>query len=259
MEANNNTRKIYAVMGHGIPRGLLCHLVEVAKDWLSYHHRISDDAQSNEEANESSTTSQITMNRQSSDNVKLAFTNTPNSMLLDQHTIRMTNASGVTTTLPSLPKEWDGDFEMYMVMMDRMASRMAPLAIPSSSDNNMGDDDNAENNVDATLGTGSIVTPSQLVRWDVTITREQTLPMSLSLPDTNPLLAGGQCGGSNRRGRVKGTTRHEPILTLEWVRKENNDFSNIVLRLQNDDAENNLQDGSRDPITLVFDGEYVAP
>lgn len=256
MEANNNTRKIYAVMGHGIPRGLLCHLVEVARDWLSYHHHPSDDTQSDEQANES-TTSQTT-NQQSSDNVKLAFTNTLNSTLLHQHTIRTTNTHGVTTTLPSLPNEWDRDFEMYMVMMDRMASRMASLAIPSPSDG-------MENNVDdATLGTGSIVTPSQLTRWDVTITKKETLPTrSLLLPGINPLLAGGQGGGSNNRSRrVKGTMarRHEPILTLEWVKKENNKFSNIVLRLQDDDdTENNLQDGSRDPITLVFDGEYVAP
>jgi hypothetical protein len=49
------------------------------------------------------------------------------------------------------------------------------------------------------------------------------------------------------------------LLTVEWVMSKHsrNDGCNIILRLQDDGSTTGLDDGgSREPISLVFDGVY---
>mmetsp|Transcript_22127 Transcript_22127/g.48123 ORF Transcript_22127/g.48123 Transcript_22127/m.48123 type:complete len:271 (-) Transcript_22127:8-820(-) len=249
------TRKIYAMTGHGVPSGLLQQLVDAARGWLQYQHP--------------STAPNLQLQHASSPSKKIMFASTPHSTLLDRDRIMITNTHGTIHAFPSLPKEWEHDFEMYMVVMNRMGSRLASLAIPSSSidadckTNNLSDDaDNStkrmmESNTRPTLGTGSIVTPSQLKQWNVTIMKGEALPMSL-LPN-NSLMGSSSGQGGGKRGRHGG----EPInntskLSLEWVRKEN-DCCNVILRLQ-DEGTKNVHEGSiSDPISLVFEGEYVPP
>mmetsp|Transcript_5923 Transcript_5923/g.10397 ORF Transcript_5923/g.10397 Transcript_5923/m.10397 type:complete len:82 (+) Transcript_5923:1-246(+) len=81
----------------------------------------------------------------------------------------------------------------------------------------------------------------------------------MSLLPNDPLLVGSDRGSSKRgRHHGEGIMVHTPKLTLEWVRKEI-DCWNVILRLQDDGATENSHGGPRDPISLVFEGAYVAP
>lgn len=232
----SSARKIYAVRGHGVPAGLFRRSIEAARGWLALP---------------SAEDSVVRTKRRSL--AKISFSNTPNSMMLDQTRIRTQCASGVDAALPPLPGDWEGDFELYMTVMDRMASRLASVAIPPRGDesssvnlakNGAVAEELSECNFAATLGTGSIVTPSRLTKWDVTITKGEVLPVSL-LP-------------VGKQGRHRDGTQ-APRLTLEWARRKERDFLSVILRLQDGGAaENDSLGAARGPLSMVFDGEYVS-
>lgn len=218
------TRKIYAITGHGIPSGLLAQLLDEARGWLLNQHQLTGQ-------------NMQSLNSTAASSVKMLFTNTPNSAMLDESRIRTVNVHGVTTKLASLPSEYERDFEMFMVVMDRVASRAASLAA-----------DNTETLVDdALVGTGSFVSPSKLNQWNVTFMKGEALP--LSLMPKNPGVGSGLDSG--KQGRHKDA----PILTLEWVMNTKSDCWNVILRLQ-DDGSSATRGGTRDPLSLIFNGEY---
>lgn len=153
-----DSRKIYAITGHGVQVGLLRGLVDAARGWLS--------------------NASASSGRGQSPCTKISFANMPDSPLLDRSRMRIVDDLGVADELASLPSGWERDFEMYMVVMDRMGSRLASLVIPppgvvEGGNAKFPDEDDAdaapngsgfEVAGDATLGTGSVVTPSRL-KW----------------------------------------------------------------------------------------------
>lgn len=250
-EANETMgRKLYSITGHGVPNGLLSQLVDAARGWLTHNGVDGPNQQSSLPPHEHATSAFV----------KISFANVPNSTLLDQTRIRAVNARGAVGHLTSLPSEWERDFEMYMVVMDRMGSRLASLAnVPCGADSDHSDEQNprdeeTEIDTDAATGAaGSVIIPSQLKWWDVTIMRGEALPMSLlpsySLPgSSNAILAGDRKRGGHGGAEAKADP---PRLSLEWTKDERGRW-NVVLR---------LQDGGnmRDPISLVFEGHYDAP
>ena len=274
------TRKIYSITGHGVPKGLLCQMLNVARDWLLHKHNDIDDHDPSSSISSPASTANM--------NMKITFTNTPNSTItLNQHQIQVINSNGITSTLlPSnigLPTNWEHDFEMYMVIMDRIGSRLASHASKATTTND------EEELSTLTLGTsGSIITPSLLQQWNVTIMKGEALPLSL-LPhgyygQSIPIGTSSQGSSSSKQGRrrVEYTKHHDhvvPKLTLELcnpIQKKKNKTSemglggdcgtwNVILRLQdNGDTTMTSTDESgivhqrRDPVSLVFEGEYVA-
>lgn len=237
---DNSTRKIYAITGHGVPNSLIQHMINVARSWLLYHpskHRENGHT-----------------NKQSSMSNQILFTNEHNSTLLNQDQIKIIDMHGITQTLLSLPNEWENDLELYMVVMHRIGSRLASMAMPPNmnncnaylfdSNNSTDDVDDGDvyvgkpEKIDDTLGIGSsVVTPSQLRQWKVTIMKGESLPLSL-LP------------GCSTKSNDKRRKHTEGNLTIEWKKKRNDCWS-VVLRLQDEG-----QSERDDPISLVFDGVY---
>ncbi|KAL7544494.1 hypothetical protein ACHAWF_007872 [Thalassiosira exigua] len=173
--------------------------------------------------------------------------------------MRAVDVRGAAAKMASLPVEWERDFELFMVAMDRMASRMASLAVSSlgADDDDNHDDDNRIDGYGPMGteddGTGSVVTPSQLVRWDVMIMKGEALPPSLMPTPQSP------------RGPGAGSRGTAPWLTMEWAKGSRRDRvrRRVVLRLQDVGAHGvealpDLGSGL-DPVSLVFEGEYVPP
>ena len=286
---SGQVRKMYALKGHGVPNSLLCHLFDTGRAWL--HHQ-------QQQCSSSSSNNNIKFNEKtvssSPSAVQMSFSNIPGTTLLNQKNIRFTNAHGATSA-SSLPTKWEHDLEMYMVVMDRIGSRLASIALTSSlassqsqcSNINNGNNNTAKDVIDfnakksmrddcnlfsgenTTLGTGSVITPADLHQWNVTITKGDSLPMSL-LPRN-----GNSMGGTSGE-RAGGDNNSTPILTVEWVPKTKNNCR-VLLRLQNEGvggsaciSQSNSAKGGRrnggsntkkvlmrDPISLVFDGMYT--
>ena len=260
-----STRKIYAITGHGVPTSLIEHMINVARSWLLLYHPFSSCPSTTNKKEEKIG---HTNNKQSSMNTQILFTNQHNSTLLNQDQIKIIDMHGITQTLPSLPNEWKDDLELYMVVMHRIGSRLASMAMPNNiinnnnnaylfdSNNKTDDADDGDNTyvgkpekMNDTLvvgiGSSSVVTPSQLKRWNVTIMNGESLPSSL-LPGCNTINVDK---GNDKRRKQGG----EGNLTVEW-KKKRNDCWNVILRLQDEG-----QSDRKCPISLVFDGEYIPP
>ncbi|KAL9186509.1 hypothetical protein ACHAXT_005747 [Thalassiosira profunda] len=244
-------RKLYALTGHGVPGGLLCQLTDAARGWLSHSLQETAHARSGEGRPHQQLLNPSLLVRPEggepspSPLTRMSFRNVPNATLLDQSGIRIVDAHGAARTLASLPNEWERDLEMYMVVMDRMGSRLATLANPCPL---RLEPDEVKEDASATLGAGSVIMPSQLKQWDVTMMRGEALPMSL-LPNYS-------LGRSDHRGNHK----DGPKLTMEWVKDERGGRWNVVLRLQDGGYDmDEGHGGPREPISLVFEGCYDAP
>jgi len=307
-----STRKMYALTGHGVPNGLLRHFTNVARSWLrllqinptSTILGSGDDNGRQIIQQPTSTIEPLPHDDVSSSSsssspppiMKILLTNSPNSTLLDQSRVQFINSHNVTTNAPSFPSEWEHDFEMYMVVMDRMASRLAavatapPIALPASSSSSSttssitSDIDNPTQHYEQPLhdndkivridpiSTGrkesSILTPAKLQQWNVTIMNGEELPRCL-LPK-NTIIS-----SSTNYRRIRGEGKDDedthtttpPMLSLEWVKKtkkDNNDCWKVILRLQDssncvgDDDRTKNDGGLINPtsVSLVFEGDY---
>lgn len=257
-----DVRKIYVLTGHGVPTELLSHLIQVVRGWTI--------------------TSSTTQKQHSSSSVvQFSFQNVHNSTLLNRDEIQVIHANGTTSKLFDTTSnnhsllstnnngdDWEHDFELYMVVMDRIASRLASFVLlqPRSdmSTTTLAVDDH--NNNEAILGSsGSVITPASLKRWNVTMMKGEALPLSLLPMDRHHYKSCGKDipdGGNSTRRREGGKQPQSPIiLTVEWVmnNKGSNDCCNIILRLQDDGSLVSGLDDERsrdDPISLVFDGVY---
>ena len=215
-------RKIYALAGHGVPDGLFRRLTEAGRDWLSCGPKSA---------------------------IRTTFANAPGTAMLDREAIRVVFADGTVASLPTLPPGWERDLETYMVVMDRVGSRLASIALSPD-----GRDDFDRETLEAT-GTGTVVVPADLQSWNVAVMKGESLPTSL-LPSWERLLS---ADGGRRRDHA-GNDRRPPVLTAEWVRKTNDRWK-VVLRLQEVGTDDSAGRGTprRDPTSLVFEGTYAPP
>lgn len=245
-----DARKIYVLAGHGVPSELLSHLIHVARGWTN-------------------TTPSLPS---ATSTVQILFQNIPNSTLLNRVQIQVVQSNGTTSKLPSNhyfstvnDDDWEHNFELYMVVMDRIASRLASLVLQSveftttATTSTYADDDNDEGTTTMPIlgSSGSVITPATLTRWHVTIMKGEALPLSIlpinQLPSSSPSSKNESLGdngssvnitSSRRRDRRKQNQLQPIILTVEWVIKKekekekcsssNYDCCNIVLRLQDD-------------------------
>ena len=261
-------RSVRELSGHGVPVGLLRRLSDAARGWLGMRRRRRRRLPSLPRS--TMTTSATRSSRYDDyddddrdDNGgydRISFTNVPNTTLLDRERISIVNIrprgydddddgdKSMTMLLPSLPEEWEHDLEMYMVVMDRIGSRMASVAT-SALVGIGGEDDDDDDGAPGTAG--SIVTPSRLRKWDVTIVRGG---VSSSLSSSSSSSKGR---GSHRRD----DDAPPPTLSLEWASRTDDRWK-VVLRLQDHGGavENDGGGGWRsDSVSLVFEGEYVPP
>jgi hypothetical protein len=312
------------LVGHGVPTGLLHQLCDAAKGWLGMRQQQQQQQQTKDKARHSNDDDDDAQQQeqQSKQYDQISFTNIPNTTLLDTERIYCTmssnpqlsinnddtnNYSDDTTTtssptttpsqevqrLSSLPTEWDYDIEMYMVVMDRIASRMASIAI-------MAHPPTHKNSIGITDGS-IIVTPSQLNQYNVTITRgsatfllyDNIISSSSSVSTTPTALARRSVGNdrwkNQRRRRSLDNNSNEdtavdagdlspppPTLTLEYVHKSNgsanqtisDDSDNdddccwkVILTLQNHQPMGKCkhQATTNTSVSLIFEGEYVLP
>ena len=245
-EVVTDVRKIYALTGHGVPSELLSHLIQVVRGWTT---------------TSSSSAAQSTQTQHSSSSiVQISFQNVHNSTILNRDEIQVIHANGITSNRTENSNnqmlnhggDWEHDFDLYMVVMDRIASRLASFVLTQPYHHDHSDvsskvDGEAHTNNEATLGSsGSVINPASLKRWNVTVMKGEALPLSL-LP----------MGRQGERQQQQSSM----ILTVEWVMSKHsrNDCCNIILRLQDDGSTTGLDlddGGSREPISLVFDGVY---
>ncbi|KAL7466136.1 hypothetical protein ACHAXS_006434 [Conticribra weissflogii] len=222
---DNAVRKIYALKGHGVPQGLLQQMVNIGREWLQ-----NSLVYGSTNANNAVSSAKVSAR-------KISLTNVPGSTFLDTDNVRVTDAKGKTYTVSatttisttnhnkqaSFPyaftttsastslspfrndEDWERNLEMYMVVMNRIGSRLAFVGLGLDND--------------------SIVTPARLNQWDVTITKGESLPASL-LPSFLTKCGNKAIGKESVEGAV-------PILTVEWIPKSR-EISNIVLRLQDE-------------------------
>ncbi len=265
--------RMYDMTGHGVPVGLLRHLCDAARDWLGMttrrhrhrHRRRKSMANPPNEDDDGG----IDGKDHNEDRVRrrydeISFANVPNATLLDTDRIGIvvtaaTTGASSSHLLPSLPAEWEHDLEMYMVVMDRIGSRMATLAMTAVvvDDGDVdGDDD-----IDTRKTTGSIVAPSRLRKWDVTIVRGNGEAYSAS-----SMVRKGD-DGKDRNGDGGGVGVRAPLsvptLSLEWARVTDECWK-VVLRLHDRGVvvvakEHEVGGSRRDSVSLVFEGEYVPP
>lgn len=210
---NENKRKIYALVGHGVPDSLLEHIISTGRTWLRCHNDVVSTADN--DALIAKPTS--VQSKQNSSAVHLSLRNIPNSTMFDRDMVLKTNACG-STSLIQWPNAWDHDLELFMVVMNRIGSRLSSVVLRSDS--------NFETN---TYAEGSIVVPSDLEKWNVSIRKGEVLPLQL-LPQYNAL-----------------------ILTVEWL-YNSYDCWTLVVRLQ----DRGLNTSKTNPLSLVFEGVYVA-
>jgi hypothetical protein len=234
-----------------VPIQLLSHLIQAVQSWTTSKTTTTTNNNSSNTNNTSQSSSKI---------VQISFENIHNTTMLNRDVIQIMYANGNTTVSSQQQfimereeeNDWEHDFELYMVVMDRIASRLASIAL-SGNDNN-DNDEVAAATTDSILGSsGSMITPASLKRWNVTMMKGEALPLSLLTKEKEGLR------------RQEYHYKQSIFLTVEWVMKNRSrNCCNIVLRLQHDGM---LQDGSgsssstkrgsgREPISLVFDGVY---
>ena len=258
-----DVRKIYVLEGHGVPIQLLSHLIQAVQSWTT-----STTTTTTSNNNKSSSSSNNNTSQSSSQIVQISFENIHNTTMLNRDVIQIMYANGNTTvgsqqqqfimgtTEEEENNDWEHDFELYMVVMDRIASRLASIVLFGNDTENGEVAATTATATDSILGSsGSMITPASLKRWNVTMMKGEALPLSLL-----------------RKEKEEGLRRQEHrykqsiFLTVEWVMKNRGrDCCNIVLRLQNDGMVQDDSGGSssgtkrgsgRDPISLVFDGVY---
>ena len=321
--STNSTRKIYALVGHGVPTGLLYQLCDAAKGWLGMRQRTKATSHNNNNNDGDDDAQQQEQQSQQYD--QISFTNVPNTALLDTERIYCTISSNpqlstdnddtnnhsddsITTlspttttssqevlTLSSLPTEWDYDIEMYMVVMDRIASRMASIAFmahPLTHTDSIGIKDET-----------IIVTPSQLIQYNVTITRGSATFLSsdgnnissLATTTTPTAFARSSVGNDRRKNQrrrrsIDNTSNEDtaidasdlppqsPTLTLEYVQKSNGSANQTTMSDESNDDDYccwkvilKLHDHqppmgksihhatTNTSVSLIFEGEYVLP
>ena len=313
-------RRVYALSGHGVPPGLLRHLCDAARGWLGMRRRKrqrqssptatvpndddrGDDGDGDDDDDGGGGGGDDDEGRMQRD--RISFSNVPNSTLLDRDriiSIVVDHPDGTTATaltLASLPEDWEHDLEMYMVVMDRMGSRLTAVAMAAMAASSLppptdavrraavdiygdgggrrppdgGDDsgDGAGLDTTGTTTAGSIVVPSRLRGWDVTIARGGASPSPS--PGGIPTARRGEDrrgGGGEGRSRDRGGGGRRdgdraPTLSLEWARRTG-DRWRVVLRLHDRGGggcgeENDVGGMSRseDDVLLTFEGEYVPP
>jgi hypothetical protein len=307
------------LVGHGVPTGLLHQLCDAAKGWLGMRQRTKATSHNNNNDGDDDAQQQ---EQQSQQYDQISFTNIPNTALLDTERIYCTISSNpqlytdnddtnnhsddstktlspTTTTssqevltLSSLPTEWDYDIEMYMVVMDRIASRMASIAFmahPLTHTDSIGIKDET-----------IIVTPSQLIQYNVTITRGSATFLSSDGNNISSLATTTTPTAFARRRSVENDRRKQrrsldnnsnaetaidagdlppqsPTLTLEYVQKSNgsanqttmSDESNdddyccwkVILKLHDHRpmGKSIHQATTNTSVLFIFEGEYVLP
>jgi hypothetical protein len=277
MENKSTTRKLYALTGHCVPDGLLRHFTNVARNWLlrlrnnpsgSSSGFGSDDDNRGQRSQQPPSVVETQHQKSSSPLTNIILlTNSPDSTLLDQNEVQFIDSHGITINAPSFPLEWEYDFEMFMVVMDRMGSRLAavaatqqpPLSTSSSSSASsfstsstlLLDSDNQpyheptssslHSNSNINSSSHNILTPPAILQqWNVTIMNGEALPMCL-LPECLHSSSSSTHRRRRRRrrgsistgeGKVEDTIASIPKLSLEWVKLHNNDCWKVILRLQ---------------------------
>lgn len=216
-------RKMYALVGHGIPNSLFLHFISTGNEWLQCQNEVRANAKGAHIAKRASVTNQF-QNVDSA--IHLALRNTYNSTILDRERILKTNASG-TTCLIQWPPDWDHDLELFLVAMNRIGSRLSSVVLRPSSEPLIPMTEVTSS------ASGSVVTPAELLKWNVTIRKGEVLPLYL-LPTH---LSTGR--------------DNELILTVEWL-YNSMDCWTIILRLQDGNAKR-----TNASISLVFEGVYV--
>jgi hypothetical protein len=308
------------LVGHGVPTGLLHQLCDAAKGWLGMRQRTKATSHNNNNNDGDDDAQQQEQQSQQYD--QISFTNVPNTALLDTERIYCTISSNpqlstdnddtnnhsddsITTlspttttssqevlTLSSLPTEWDYDIEMYMVVMDRIASRMASTAFmahPLTHTDSIGIKDET-----------IIVTPSQLIQYNVTITRGSATflssdgnNISSSATTTPTAFARRRSVENDRRKQRRSLDNNSnaetaidagdlppppPTLTLEYVHKsygsanqttmsdESNDDDyccwKVILKLHDHQppmGKSIHHATTNTSVSLIFEGEYVLP
>lgn len=211
---NESKRKIYALMGHGVPDSLLKHIVSTGRTWLCSHNDLVLAADYDAYIAKPTTVQP----KPTDSGVHLILRNTPNSTMLDREMVLKTNACG-SASLIQWPTAWDHDFELLVVVMNRIGSRLSSVILRSDTKFTTNDTNNEE---------VSILVPSDLEKWSVSIRKGEVLPFQL-LPDYSTL-----------------------ILTVEWIYNSNDSWT-IILRLQ----DRGLNGSKIYPLSLVFEGVYV--
>ncbi|KAL3826640.1 hypothetical protein ACHAXA_009081 [Cyclostephanos tholiformis] len=260
--------RTYDLTGHGVPVGLLRHLCDSARGWLGIttrgqNRRIRpnvtnpprDDVNGNDNDDHHDHDDGC---RRRYD--RISFANVPNSTLLDTDRIGIVGPAtvAVSSHLPSLPVEWEHDLEMYMVVMDRIGSRMAALAMTAVV-NDYDDGDN-DNDIDPRKTAGSIVAPSRLRKWDVTIAGgghgEASSASSVVRVGDGRDRSGGVSGAHRRGVNAPPPT---PTLSLAWAHMTGECWK-VVLRLHDCGVVSEGREGGgprKDSVSLLFEGEYV--
>jgi nitrogen fixation protein len=225
---NDHVRKLYALSGHGVPNSLFEHFISMGREWLRCQNAVSSSANNLHIAKPVSSLKSPSQSPSSA--IHLALRNIPNCTIFDREKILKTNASG-TTSLIQWPMEWDHDLELYMVVMNRIGSRLSSIVLKQDVNEPaiLTNDD---------MSTGSVIIPSHLNKWNVSIRKGEVLPFYL-LPTSGK--------------------ENDLVLTAEWL-YNSVDCWTIVLRLQDDFVGKHAAYKGliKDPIALVFEGVYVA-
>eukprot|EP00984_Skeletonema_dohrnii_P025836 scaffold15014_cov92-Skeletonema_dohrnii-CCMP3373.AAC.1 len=193
---STDVRKLYALKGHGVPSELLAYLIQVVRGWTT------------------SSVAKSTQTQHSSSIVQISFQNVDNSTILNRDEIQIIHANGITSNRTENSNhqmlthggDWEHDFDLYMVVMDRIASRLASFVLTQPYHHDHSDasskvDEEAHTNNEATLGSsGSVINPASLKRWNVTMMKGEALPLSL--------LPMGRQGERQQQSSM--------ILTVEW-------------------------------------------
>lgn len=221
-------RKIYTLIGHGVPNSLFEHFISTGREWLNCQNSMMSSTKAKHFAKP---VLPRTPPQKTNSAVHLSLRNIPNCTILDRERILKTNASG-TTSLIQWPPEWDHDLELFMVAMNRIGSRLSSIVMKP-------DTHTPTELVTGDAAAGSVIIPSDLDKWNVSIRKGEVLPFSmLPLSQQDNTL----------------------VLTVEWLRNSP-DCWTIILRLQDDFIDSNAAAKGliRDPISLVFEGVYVTP
>ena len=241
VEKNKRVRNLYVLVGHGVPNSLLEHFISSGRKWLQCPSLSStDDAYTiNKEPSSEATSLQHT-----SSAIQLSLCNISNSTLMDPNKILKTSANGTTASI-NWPLDWEHDLELFMVVMNRIGSRLSSVAAGGDKEY---DNDNTVSNVSVAQGTGSVIIPSNLQQWNVAIRKGEVLPFDLLPSPTGSVL--GTCQKYD----------NSPQLVVEFSHSAF-DCWKVVLRLQDEgiDMQDAPAEFRKDPMSLIFEGVYDSP
>lgn len=228
-KGKEQARMLYALSGTGVPNSLFEHFISMGREWLQCQNALASSTTNLHIAKP--VVSYLNYPSQPlSSAIHLALRNIPNCTIFDREKILKTNASG-TTSLIQWPAEWDHDLELYLVVMNRIGSRLSSVVLKDDATvpTMLTNDDTS---------TGSVIVPSHLDKWNVSIRKGEIIPFYL-LP-------------SSRKD-------NDLVLTIEWL-YNSVDCWTIILRLQDDFVGRHAASKGvvKDPIALEFEGVYVA-